>query len=225
MTGDLMTTSSPALVRRRISDAVYDALLDAVVSGRLAAGTKIKDRDLCAELRVSRTPVREALQRMEDAGLIDIASGQHTEVTGTDRAQVEVITLLASQTCALAAERAIGTMTAKDFESLERETAAAAWALSAGNTAELIRASIAFYTVFVDASGNPVLSRTFGRLWPHVAREITCDSAWRYPPDLVQRRQEIASAAQSGDGRRTADLIRAAGQDLAARVASRARAS
>jgi DNA-binding GntR family transcriptional regulator len=216
-----MTTAAPGLVRRRISDAVYDALLDAVVTGRLAAGTKIKDRDLCAELRVSRTPVREALQRMEDAGLIDIASGQHTEVTGTDRGQVEVITLLAAQTCALAAERGTARLTSRDFEALERETAAAAWALSAANTAELIRASVAFYTVFIEASSNPVLARTFSRLWPHIAREITCDPNWQFSPDLVGKRQEIASAAQSGDGERTADLIRSMGSDLASRVASR----
>jgi DNA-binding GntR family transcriptional regulator len=215
-----MTSSSPGLVRRRISDAVYDALLDAVVTGRLAAGTKIKDRDLCAELRVSRTPVREALQRMEDTGLIDIASGQHTEVTGSERSHVAEIAVLAAQTCALAAERGIGNLGPKEHETLERETAATAWALSAGNTAELIRASVAFCTVFVEASRNPVLARTFGRLWPHVAREIICDPTWAFPPDLLERRQAIAAAARAADGAATAELIREAGRDLAGRVAS-----
>ena len=45
---------------------VYQSLQDAIVSGELAPGQRLRDQDLAARLGVSRTPVREALQRLED---------------------------------------------------------------------------------------------------------------------------------------------------------------
>jgi DNA-binding GntR family transcriptional regulator len=54
-----------------LTDRVYEELVKGVVAGELRPGDKLTDRRLAEQLGVSRTPVREALQRMVSSGLAD----------------------------------------------------------------------------------------------------------------------------------------------------------
>lgn len=67
-----------------LGDQVYESIATAILTGRLAAGQRMRDVDLAAELGVSRTPVREALQRLERIGLVEIAVGRYTRVSTPD---------------------------------------------------------------------------------------------------------------------------------------------
>lgn len=67
-----------------LSDEVYARIGDAILDGRLAPGQHLRDVDLAAALGVSRTPVREALQRLERFGLVEIAVGRYTRVAKYD---------------------------------------------------------------------------------------------------------------------------------------------
>ena len=59
-------------VTRKLSHHVRDLLHDALVSGRFRAGERLNERDLAAELGVSTTPIKEALQRLQMDGLVRI---------------------------------------------------------------------------------------------------------------------------------------------------------
>lgn len=67
---------------KRLADVVYDKLCEAVVDGTLAPGQRVRDGDLAEQLGVSRMPVREALQRLERQGLIEMVASRFTRVTG-----------------------------------------------------------------------------------------------------------------------------------------------
>ncbi|ROS49648.1 GntR family transcriptional regulator [Frigoribacterium sp. PhB24] len=73
-------TQAP-LVRRRLSDDVHDLVLAAVLDGTLAPDERLVDDELIAWLGVSRTPIRSALERLDEAGLVDLAPNRHTRVT------------------------------------------------------------------------------------------------------------------------------------------------
>ncbi|WP_108665928.1 FadR/GntR family transcriptional regulator [Euzebya rosea] len=67
--------------RRSVPDEVADQLVDRIVSGRLAAGGHMpSERDLADTLAVSRPTVRAALQRLAQAGLVEIRQGGGTRV-------------------------------------------------------------------------------------------------------------------------------------------------
>ena len=53
-----------------LRDYAYRELRDAIVSGQLAPGERLRDPELEAWLGVSRTPIREAIARLETAGLV-----------------------------------------------------------------------------------------------------------------------------------------------------------
>ena len=54
-----------------LTDRVYVELVNGVIAGELAPGDKLTDRRLASQLGVSRTPIREALQRLVSGGLVD----------------------------------------------------------------------------------------------------------------------------------------------------------
>ena len=58
---------------RNLGDQVYEMLRERFRSGNLAPGTKLHEPDLAQELGVSRTPVREAIQRLQREGLVRIS--------------------------------------------------------------------------------------------------------------------------------------------------------
>ena len=67
--------------RTLLRDDVYFTLRDAIVSGRLAPGEKLRDAELSEWLGVSRTPIREALLRLERSGLVIAEPGRLTMVS------------------------------------------------------------------------------------------------------------------------------------------------
>ena len=63
--------SGKAEAGRGLGDQVYDAVLDLIVSRQLRAGDKVPERNLAVKLQVSRTPLREALRRLEGERIIE----------------------------------------------------------------------------------------------------------------------------------------------------------
>ncbi|WP_307447896.1 MULTISPECIES: GntR family transcriptional regulator [Microbacterium] len=80
--------------RRRASalvDEAYRSLGEAIVDGRLKPGDRLRDVELAQLMGISRTPVREALQKLERIGLVEIAANRYTRVSAlSDRARTDM---------------------------------------------------------------------------------------------------------------------------------------
>ena len=79
-----MSVCLPRLVpigRTLLRDHALTRIRDAIVGGELAPGSVVKDTDLAARLGLSVAPVRAALARLGDEGLIDSKPQSHTRVT------------------------------------------------------------------------------------------------------------------------------------------------
>ncbi|MBD0737235.1 GntR family transcriptional regulator [Streptomyces sp. CBMA29] len=66
--------------RNRASDHVYDELVSAIRKLRLAPGSSLSETDIAERLHVSRTPVREAIARLADTGLVHVVPQVGTQV-------------------------------------------------------------------------------------------------------------------------------------------------
>jgi DNA-binding GntR family transcriptional regulator len=66
-----------------LGDEVYATLGEAILDGTLAPGERLRDHELAERLGVSRTPVREALQRLERVGLVEVSPNRYTRVSRT----------------------------------------------------------------------------------------------------------------------------------------------
>lgn len=81
--GDI-SASVPIRPRQLIRDQVFATLAEEIVSGRMRPLEEIRDQDLQAEYGVSRTPIREALNRLADLGLIEVSTNRFTRVAPVD---------------------------------------------------------------------------------------------------------------------------------------------
>jgi DNA-binding GntR family transcriptional regulator len=84
----LAAIDSDALRTRSRADLVYDSLRDAIWEGRYAHGERLREEEIGRALGVSRTPVRAALQRLQQCGLLVIGAGRGLVVAELTRQQV-----------------------------------------------------------------------------------------------------------------------------------------
>src|SRR3981081_2726084 len=101
-----------------LRERIYSLVQRAIVSGELYPGQRVRDLDLAVQLGVSRTPVREALQRLEDEGLVETLPGALTRVVPLDMQAAEDAFLVVAVVHALATRLAVSKLTESDFGSL-----------------------------------------------------------------------------------------------------------
>lgn len=77
------------LTKISLADQARDALLEAIVTGKLPAGSRLTEESLCAEFAISRTPVRDALLKLEADGLIERLSSRGYQVKKLDAGAID----------------------------------------------------------------------------------------------------------------------------------------
>ncbi|MFJ4036957.1 GntR family transcriptional regulator [Microbacterium sp. NPDC090007] len=149
--------------RRRASALVDDAyrqLGEAIVDGRLQPGDRLRDVELAALMGISRTPVREALQRLERIGLVEVAANRYTRVAAlSDRARRDMREY--------AAHTIGGALRVAVFRASEDDLVEAARRLDlmrdASTSAAYVDAILALYAHVVQASGNVVFAKALSQ--------------------------------------------------------------
>lgn len=86
---DQTTAATPVVGKQLLAEDVFQHLGKAIANGTFAPGERLRDADLAAEYNVSRTPVREALQRLERIGLVEMAPSRFTRVTEPTAEEVD----------------------------------------------------------------------------------------------------------------------------------------
>ncbi len=119
-----MLTLNARLSRKSLSESVYDAILENILNGSLAAGTELSEVALAEALHVSRTPVHEAAGRLLKEGLLVLEPPRRLLVarfTRDDVAEIYEMRLLLETA---AARQAAARMKAPLLDSLRAEAAA-----------------------------------------------------------------------------------------------------
>ncbi|MDO5493578.1 MAG: GntR family transcriptional regulator [Nesterenkonia sp.] len=194
--------------RRLLRDEVYDSIRDAVVVGDLAPGEQLRDGELGEWLGVSRTPVREALLRLAQAGLVEANPGRTTKVAEIDPEVFAHCREIAAELYALAARRAAEGLTAEHLERMDEANSQLQQALDAGDPMAAIAADDAFHSVPVAASGNPLIATQLETVTPYLRRgEYFHFGTWAGARSPGQH-EEILEALRAADGERAAALTR-----------------
>ena len=145
-----------------IVDRVYDVLRERIIDGVLEGGLRLRQESLAEELGVSRTPLREALRRLESEGLVELETNRGARVV-----EVTVADMLASYEARLLLEPPAAARAATEHgaDDAARLRGAITAHRSARSTTALFEANRAFHVALVEASGNPILGRIAALLW------------------------------------------------------------
>lgn len=190
-----------------LREAVYEALIEMIVSGELKPGQHLVEVDLATLLGVSRQPVREALLRLETESWVDLRPAQGAFVHTPTRDEVvhllSVRTLLEVESARLAAKLA----TPEHVEQLRKIQHAGEMAVQADDEEGLVAANTDLHAYMVSISGNTVLAGMIAS----VERRVR----WYFTPLARKRKDftwiehaEIIDAISEGNGRRAQTLMR-----------------
>jgi DNA-binding GntR family transcriptional regulator len=153
-----------------LRDNAFHSIRDAIVDGTLAPGERLNDIDLARWLGVSRTPVREALARLEEAGLVQTKPGRYTIVSPLDVRAARAAQSVTAAMHELAVREAVPHLTHKDIEAMRAANERFAAALRSGDVDAAIRSDDQFHGVAVAASANPAVRAVLELFTPVLRR-------------------------------------------------------
>jgi DNA-binding GntR family transcriptional regulator len=185
--------------RRLLRDVAYETMRAAILDGTLAPGEKLQDAELGKWLKLSRTPIREALARLEEDGLVETFPQRFTRVAPLDRDQARDTFQLVAAMHGLAARLAVPHVTNETIQLLKACNRDFKAALTAPDVDAAIAADDAFHGIFVELSGNGEIPRTLARLMPRLRRLERLRFGSLPGRRSVKQHKRIVTAAAAGD--------------------------
>lgn len=194
---------------RRIRDQVYDALEGWIVDGTLRPGEKMRDKEICELLGISRTPVREALLRLKEEGLVETSDGRWTRVTRISQDQARRVYPLLWTLESLAITLAIEKLNAEQIDEMTRLNEQLEHFIATNDAANASQADYALHQIFIDGSNHPELIRILKDLKRQMRRlETTYFGGRLVAGKSVAEHGLIIEALRNGqDASRVAELI------------------
>ena len=185
---------------RPLREIVYEELKRQILVGEIAPGTRMREVELAEDMGVSRTPVREAIRKLEKEGLVTIEprrGAYASDISIKDMVDVlEVRQMLEGMAASMAAQKVT------EEEKLDFVEANSAYknAVKKGNIEEIIRYDELFHQLIVSYSGNKTLNQLLSQVQELALRfrYIYYDDFSRYENMPVEH-EEIEEAIISGD--------------------------
>jgi DNA-binding GntR family transcriptional regulator len=156
--------------RRTMTDAVYDQLKTAIVELRIPPGEPLREADIAQGLSVSKTPVREALARLEQDGLVELNSFRSAVVTDYAARDLQEIYELREIIEVAAARSAAESISERGLADLGRIASECVRLSDAGGGPELVRLISEFDTVLFEEVQNRRIRAILANLAAHLTR-------------------------------------------------------
>lgn len=190
-----------------LRERVYEALLELITTRALRPGQHLVESELAGHLGVSRQPVREALQRLNTEGWVDLRPAQgafvHEPTESEANQLLSVRTLLEAEAARLAAANS-GTA---GIEALEELCAEGERAVADDDVDLAVATNAAFHAKVMELAGNSVLAE--------LAAQVDRRVRWYYTPVARQRgrqswieHRELIAAISDRDEKRATEIMR-----------------
>jgi DNA-binding GntR family transcriptional regulator len=195
-----MTNLTPLATQERITDAVFQKLRSAILNGDLAPGTKLSVPVLAQELNVSRSPVREAVQRLTTERLAYEEPRRGCFVVELDADDLIPIYDVREVLEGLAARRAAELRDPACLERLEALMSSHRAAIQAGDLERHVALDVAFHELLREVADNQLLTEVLDSIRGVVQLAIRTTSLRTGPGHLALAEHErIVEAIVSGD--------------------------
>jgi len=169
-----------------LADRVTEQIRSAIVLGQLAPGEKLTETVLATQLGVSRSPVREALSRLEVMGLVKSSTNYSACVWSPTEQDAEEIYCLRATLEIYASERALPHLTQEDFEQLEQEIRKQESLIKLLDYVALVNSDRMFHELVVLKANSSRLLAFWDQLisqW-----EVLTVRRWRFDADRIMGR-------------------------------------
>ncbi|MCG7311165.1 GntR family transcriptional regulator [Brachybacterium sp. ACRRE] len=209
-----------------LTDQVYASLHDAILSGDMPTGTRLRIRDIAQEVGTSVMPVREAIRRLEEAGLAERSPHKGAVVRTLSLEELVHVYETRRILEAAAAREGAARIDEAGLEEMRTQLELLRSAVDEGRLLDALDIDEALLAALYGASGNPFLVKVVRGLWqdcrPYKVMGArgsvdtgTASTLWRFPQQLVE-----AAAAHDGEAAATltGDSLTSATQRIEAQL-------
>ncbi len=147
-----------------LEEMVYKQLEDEILAGKLARGTPLGEIALSTRLGVSRTPVRGALHRLAEDGLVEQIPNRGTVVLGINREDLIDIYNIRMRLEGLASASAAERISEEELKELSESVELSEFYIKKNDTEHLKELDTEFHSIIYKASGNRLLNKTLSEL-------------------------------------------------------------
>lgn len=155
----IVDSKSPSL-----EEMVYSRLEEEILTGELACGTALGEIALAKRLGVSRTPIRGALHRLAEEGLVEISPNRGATVIGINVDDLIDIYKIRERLEGLASSLAAKRITPEEISRLTEAVDLADFYISRNDTEHIKELDTVFHSIIYRASGSRFLARTLSEL-------------------------------------------------------------
>ena len=191
-----------------LRDVVFNTLRQAILRGELKPGERLMEIQLANKLGVSRTPIREAIRKLELEGLVLMIPRKGAEVAEiTEKNMLDVLEgrrALEELAVKLACER----ITEEEIQELKDAADAFQKILSEKDITKIAEADEAFHDVIFKSTGNDRLIQLLNSLREQMYRyRLEYLKREEYHPQLLEEHQQIIDRITRKDQSEAAELI------------------
>jgi DNA-binding GntR family transcriptional regulator len=198
------------LLHESLGERVYRTVRELIMSQVYPPGSKLNVEQLCRDLGVSRTPVWDAMRRLESEGLVNTVPRHGVFVLNYGADGIRDLFAVRGALEALAVGQAARSLDEGARATLEASMTEMERAAAAGEMEAYSRAAIEFHDRVLIAAGNPVLSRLLENVYAQI---LVLRLRSLYLPERLQssvaEHRELFEAVRTGDAERGERLARA----------------
>jgi DNA-binding GntR family transcriptional regulator len=154
----------PRVEARNLSDEVFGVLRAGIMSQDLAAGTRLFEVDVAERLGVSRAPVREALRRLEQEGLVESFPRRGAVVVGLPETEIRAVYELRADIESRAFAELAPRITPEQLAELDEILVGMEGARAARDVEGVVSADTSFHSRVIEMAGYVLLRR----LWSNI---------------------------------------------------------
>ena len=150
----------PAIITTsKVVSTGFDRILRAIHDGALLSGQHISDGQIAEQFGVSRTPVREALQRLREIGIVEASPGRFTRIAAVTPEQTGQAYAVWRALYGVLVDEVLPTVHERAYNLMSRDNARFLAAFSALDRLEIARANLDFFSRLPPESSNAALQR------------------------------------------------------------------
>lgn len=192
---------------KSLEEQVFNSLEEEILTGKLKKGETLGEISLSKRLGVSRTPIRAALHRLAEEGLIEIAPNKGAVVIGVGKEELVDIYKIRMRLEGLASREAALKISEEDKKKLCDSVELSEFYIGKQDTEHLKELDTRFHNIIYKASGNRLLCKTLSELHRNIKvyRKLSLTVSDRLEKSVEEHR-EILNAILAGDAD-TADAL------------------
>ncbi|MGG3452348.1 GntR family transcriptional regulator [Paenibacillus rhizolycopersici] len=183
-----------------ISEQIYLALKRKILTGELCPGTRLIVLDIAGHFQVSQAPVREALERMKQEGLINGIRNKGSVVSNITSKEIRDLFVLREIIEGFAVRASMSTLTEADYAALERIIQRMEEAVEQSDTLSILEMDMDFHGFFYKRCDNQAILELWNHMRTKVMRFMAISNRHSTTEMLADWHRMLIDALRTGDG-------------------------